>query len=132
MIGAIDARRAAKHFDIQVNAICPTVILTDMGHAIWDQPDLEDQRMQKEKRIPLHRFGEPMEVADVALFLASAASDFVHGVSLPLDGGMSIDPYWYLEHHAQSATICHPPWPGRSKSAMVMRSNRTSVPWLLP
>ncbi|CAK6693895.1 SDR family NAD(P)-dependent oxidoreductase [Synechococcus sp. CBW1107] len=77
---------------IHVNAICPTVILTDMGHAIWDKPAMKEQRELKEKRIPLHRFGEPKEVANVALFLASAASDFIHGVSLPLDGGMTISP----------------------------------------
>ena len=53
---------------------------------------MQEQRKQKEKRIPLHRFGEPEEVANVALFLASAASDFIHGVSLPLDGGMTISP----------------------------------------
>ncbi len=78
--------------NIQVNSICPTVVLTDMGHALWDDLDRADQRKEKEKRIPLHRFVEPEEVANVALFLASSASSFVHGVSLPLDGGLTISP----------------------------------------
>ncbi|NQV09641.1 MAG: SDR family oxidoreductase [Cyanobacteria bacterium] len=78
--------------NIQVNAICPTVILTDMGHDLWDNPSMQDLRKDKQKRIPLGRFGEPRDVANVALFLASAASDFLNGVSLPLDGGMMISP----------------------------------------
>ena len=78
--------------NIHVNALCPTVILTKMGHDIWDSPSMEKPRREKEQRIPLHRFGEPSEVANVALFLASAASDFVQGVSLPLDGGLTIAP----------------------------------------
>jgi 2-dehydro-3-deoxy-D-gluconate 5-dehydrogenase len=79
-------------YNIQVNAICPTIILTETGRQVWDNPSLAAQRQEKEKRIPLHRFGEPEEVANVALFLASAAANFVHGVSLPLDGGMTISP----------------------------------------
>jgi len=78
--------------NIHINALCPTVILTKMGHDIWDSPSMEKPRQSKEQRIPLHRFGEPSEVANVALFLASAASDFVQGVSLSLDGGMTIAP----------------------------------------
>jgi 2-dehydro-3-deoxy-D-gluconate 5-dehydrogenase len=79
-------------YNIQVNAICPTIILTETGRQVWDNPALAEQRQEKEKRIPLHRFGEPEEVANVALFLASSAANFVHGVSLPLDGGMTISP----------------------------------------
>jgi 2-dehydro-3-deoxy-D-gluconate 5-dehydrogenase len=78
--------------NIQVNALCPTVILTQMGHEIWDDPAMAEARKIKEKRIPLQRFGEPREVATVALFLASAASNFIQGVSLPLDGGLIIAP----------------------------------------
>ena len=38
-------------------------------------------------QIPLGRFAEPREEADLVLFLASAASDYVHGAIIPLDGG---------------------------------------------
>lgn len=79
-------------YNIQVNAICPTIILTETGREVWDNPALAHQRQEKEKRIPLRRYGEPQEVANAALFLASSAADFIHGVSLPLDGGMSISP----------------------------------------
>ena len=79
-------------YNIQVNAICPTIILTELGREVWDNPALTQQRQEKEKRIPLHRFGETQDVAYAALFLASPAANFIHGVSLPLDGGMSISP----------------------------------------
>jgi NAD(P)-dependent dehydrogenase (short-subunit alcohol dehydrogenase family) len=79
-------------YNIQVNAICPTIVLTEMGQKVWDNPALAQQRQDKEKRIPLHRFGQPEEVANVALFLASPAANYIHGVSLPLDGGMTISP----------------------------------------
>jgi 2-dehydro-3-deoxy-D-gluconate 5-dehydrogenase len=79
-------------YNIQVNAICPTIILTETGREVWDNPALAQQRQEKEKRIPLHRYGEPQEVANVALFLASSAANFIHGVSLPVDGGMTISP----------------------------------------
>ena len=40
-------------------------------------------------RIPLHRFGEPLEIADLVLFLASPASDFFCGQIVFIDGGYS-------------------------------------------
>jgi 2-deoxy-D-gluconate 3-dehydrogenase len=79
-------------FNVQVNAVCPTVILTDMGHQVWDDPARASERDEKERRIPLHRFGEPQDVADAVAYLASPASDYVNGVSLPIDGGLLIMP----------------------------------------
>jgi 2-dehydro-3-deoxy-D-gluconate 5-dehydrogenase len=78
--------------NIQVNAVCPTIVLTEMGHQVWDEPARAEQRRAKEARIPLHRFGEPEEVAEAVLFLASPAANFISGVSLPLDGGMQAAP----------------------------------------
>ncbi|MFC1887328.1 SDR family NAD(P)-dependent oxidoreductase [Candidatus Cloacimonadota bacterium] len=79
-------------YNIQVNAVCPTIILTDKGKQIWNHPDMKTKKLEKENRIPLHRFGTPTDVANACLFFASSAADFVSGVSLPLDGGMSISP----------------------------------------
>lgn len=79
-------------YNIQVNAVCPTVIMTDMGRELWDQPQMAEARDQKLARIPMHRFGKPQEVADVVLFLAGPGSDYVNGVSLPVDGGMLVSP----------------------------------------
>ena len=79
-------------YNIQVNAVCPTIVLTDLGKEFWDDPNRLDQRESKEARIPLHRFAKPQDVADTILYLASSAADFITGVSLPLDGGMQVSP----------------------------------------
>jgi 2-dehydro-3-deoxy-D-gluconate 5-dehydrogenase len=78
--------------NVQANAVCPTVILTDMGHRVWDDPSRVGEREDKLARIPVRRFGEPQDVAETVAFLASPAADFINGVSLPLDGGLSIVP----------------------------------------
>jgi 2-deoxy-D-gluconate 3-dehydrogenase len=78
--------------NIQVNAVCPTVIMTPMGHEFWDRAEMADARREKEKRIPMHRFGEPHEVADLVLYLASPASDYINGVAIPVDGGLLASP----------------------------------------
>lgn len=73
-------------YNVQVNAICPTVVLTDMGKELWSPPDKSKPFIE---RTPLGRFGEPVEVADLALFLASSAASLVNGETLMLDGGYS-------------------------------------------
>jgi NAD(P)-dependent dehydrogenase (short-subunit alcohol dehydrogenase family) len=73
----------AKH-NIQINTVCPTVILTPMGEQVWGQPEKGDPMKAK---IPGGRFGKPVEVADAVLFLASSASDMVCGHDLMVDGG---------------------------------------------
>jgi 2-deoxy-D-gluconate 3-dehydrogenase len=73
----------AKH-NIQANAICPTVILTPMGEQVWGEPAKGDPMKAK---IPLGRFGKPVEVADLVLFLASPASDMICGETILIDGG---------------------------------------------
>ncbi len=73
----------AKH-NIQSNAVCPTVVMTPMGLKVWGKPEKGDPMLAK---IPLGRFGEPIEVADAILFLASSASDLISGEIMMLDGG---------------------------------------------
>ena len=73
----------AKH-NIQCNAICPTVILTPMGERVWGEPAKGDPMKAK---IPAGRFGRPVEVADLVLFLASPASDLINGDTIMIDGG---------------------------------------------
>ncbi|MGO1591658.1 MAG: SDR family NAD(P)-dependent oxidoreductase [Ancrocorticia sp.] len=70
--------------NIQVNSVCPTVILTPMGEKVWGPPEKGDPMKAK---IPLGRFGQPVEVADLVLYLASSASDFMSGGTVMLDGG---------------------------------------------
>lgn len=73
-------------FNIQANAVAPTVILTAMGRQVWGQPSKGDPM---KARIPSRRFGEPIEVADLVLFLASQASNFICGQVIRMDGGLS-------------------------------------------
>ena len=76
---------AAPH-NVQVNAICPTVILTEMGRKLWSLPERKEPFLA---RTPLGRFGEPEEIADMALYLASPASDLVNGALMMIEGGYS-------------------------------------------
>ena len=72
--------------NIQVNAICPTVVLTEMGKEIWSPPEKSGPMIAA---TPLGRFGEPVEIADMALYLASPASDLVNGALMMIEGGYS-------------------------------------------
>lgn len=75
----------ARH-NLQVNAICPTVILTPMGVQVWSAPEKSAPMIAG---TPLRRFGQPVEVADMALYLASPASELVNGAIMMIDGGYS-------------------------------------------
>jgi len=76
----------AAPYNVQVNAICPTVVLTEMGQQLWSAPEKKDPFIA---RTPLGRFGEPVEIADMALYLASPASDLVNGAVMMIEGGYS-------------------------------------------
>ena len=70
--------------NIQCNAVAPTVILTPMGTQVWGDPAKSEPMLAK---IPLRRFGQPVEVADLILFLSSPASDLITGETILIDGG---------------------------------------------
>jgi 2-deoxy-D-gluconate 3-dehydrogenase len=72
---------------INVNAILPGWIETEMTAPIGEMPDL---LAQINHRTPFKRMGLIEEMAGAAVFLAATASDFVTGISLPVDGGYSI------------------------------------------
>jgi len=78
---------------INVNAICPGFVQTDMLEEFRAHGDILGLPFEKVMenglaRVPLKRFLQPREVADLALYLASAESDGLTGQSLLLDGGM--------------------------------------------
>ena len=74
--------------NIQVNAVLPGWIDTDLTKRAREQVDgLHDSVL---KRTPHGRWGVPDDMAGVAAFLASSASDFVTGTAIPVDGGFSI------------------------------------------
>ena len=73
---------------IQVNAILPGWIATDLTQAAREQvPGLNERVIA---RTAAGRWGQPADLAGTAVFLASAASDFVTGTAIPVDGGYSI------------------------------------------
>jgi 2-deoxy-D-gluconate 3-dehydrogenase len=73
---------AAAH--INVNAIAPGYFATDNTRALR-----EDEQRSREilARIPAGRWGAPADLGGTAIFLASAASDYIHGAIIPVDGG---------------------------------------------
>jgi NAD(P)-dependent dehydrogenase (short-subunit alcohol dehydrogenase family) len=72
---------------VRANAVCPTVVLTDMGVQVWGEPGKAAPMLA---RIPLGRFGVPSDVADAVVWLASDAAAMVNGAVLPLDGGFTV------------------------------------------
>lgn len=75
---------------IQVNAIAPGWIATEMTAMAREHPDYVEFNRMILARTPAARWGEADEVSGAAVFLASAAADFITGVTLPVDGGYSI------------------------------------------
>jgi 3-oxoacyl-[acyl-carrier protein] reductase len=67
---------------INVNAVAPGVVLTEMGKSIPEQ-----HRAEMMKAIPLGRFAEPSEIADVVLFLCSDLASYITGQTLHVNGG---------------------------------------------
>jgi NAD(P)-dependent dehydrogenase (short-subunit alcohol dehydrogenase family) len=74
---------------IRVNAICPGLIETGMTKPIYDMARDRGQESRIGELNPLGRGGEPHEIANAALFLASDESSYVNGVALVVDGGLS-------------------------------------------
>ncbi|MBC5774599.1 SDR family oxidoreductase [Pontibacter sp. KCTC 32443] len=71
---------------INVNNICPGMILTPMNQEAIDNKEV---RKEAEQNIPLKRAGKPEEIAKVAVFLASEDANYVTGSSYFMDGGLS-------------------------------------------
>jgi NAD(P)-dependent dehydrogenase (short-subunit alcohol dehydrogenase family) len=73
--------------NIQVNAIAPGVIKTRFSQVLWQTPEFAEPTLRS---LPAGRFGEPEDVAGLALYLASPASDYVTGAVFVVDGGQSV------------------------------------------
>ena len=83
MLSRAMAAEWARH-GIQANSIGPGYILTDMNQALVDDPKFDAWVKASN---PSARWGRPEELAGAAIFLASAASDYVNGQILYVDGG---------------------------------------------
>lgn len=73
-------------YGIRVNAVSPTVVLTELGHKAWDGPVGDAFKPE----IPAKRFAEPDEIAGVIAFLCSGAAGMITGHNLLVDGGYTI------------------------------------------
>lgn len=71
---------------VNVNAIAPGYIRSELNAHVWSDPDRSAEIVG---RTPAGRWGEAEDLAGPAVFLASDAAAFVHGVVLPVDGGFS-------------------------------------------
>ena len=69
---------------VNVNAIAPGYIKTKLNRHIWTDQARAEQVLV---RLPAGRWGEPADLRGAVVFLASQASDYLHGVILPVDGG---------------------------------------------
>ena len=76
--------------NIRVNAICPGLIQTGMTQSFYDIARAAGKQDMIGQLNPLRRGGEPNEIAQVALFLASDESSYVNGHALVADGGLSV------------------------------------------
>jgi NAD(P)-dependent dehydrogenase (short-subunit alcohol dehydrogenase family) len=74
---------------VRVNAVCPGVTDTPMPRKDLDYEDWEALKSQLAEEYPLKRLGEPEDVANAMLFLASDEADWITGQALVVDGGFS-------------------------------------------
>ncbi|MBQ1543038.1 short-chain dehydrogenase [Caulobacter sp. CCUG 60055] len=84
------ARNLAHEYgphNVRVNCIAPGLIKTDFAKALWDNPET---LKRSTAGTPLRRIGEPNEIAGAAVFLASAAGNFMTGQKIVVDGGATI------------------------------------------
>jgi NAD(P)-dependent dehydrogenase (short-subunit alcohol dehydrogenase family) len=74
--------------NIRVNCICPGIVETEMvAEVITSAPDPAETRRVREALHAMERFGQPEEIAGLAVFLASDESKWMTGAAIPVDGG---------------------------------------------
>lgn len=76
-------------YRIRVNSVAPGAIRTPINMEAWDTREAYNDLL---KLIPYKRIGEPSEIGRAAVWLASDESDYVHGTTLFVDGGMTLYP----------------------------------------
>jgi NAD(P)-dependent dehydrogenase (short-subunit alcohol dehydrogenase family) len=89
--------------NIRVNAICPGLIETGMTRGIYDLARSAGKEEMIGHLNPLKRGGEPDEIANAALFLASDESSYVNGHALVVDGGLSCSHPHYRQEYGRTS-----------------------------
>ena len=74
-------------FNIRANAIAPGLIKTDMAKALWENPKILESVTSTN---PLRRIGETVEIAGIAVLLASRAGGYINGETIVVDGGSTV------------------------------------------
>ncbi len=91
--GVISLVQTAANFlagtNVRINAICPGLIETGMTKPIFDYARARGTGDKIGQLNPLRRYGEPDEIAHMALFLASDDASYVNGQAIAVDGGLS-------------------------------------------
>ena len=82
------AQELAPH-RIRVNSIAPGAIQTPINRGAWETPAALKDLLQL---IPYGRIGQPEDIGNVAVFLASDDADYIHGQTIFVDGGMTLYP----------------------------------------
>ncbi|PZD71191.1 Glucose 1-dehydrogenase [Acaryochloris thomasi RCC1774] len=82
------AQELAPH-KIRVNSIGPGAIKTPINKDAWETPEAKEKLLNL---IPYNRIGEPNDVGKAAVWLASDDSEYIHGITLFIDGGMTLYP----------------------------------------
>ena len=89
--------------NIRVNAICPGLIETGMTKGIYDMARSSGREDMIGHLNPMKRGGEPGEIAEAALFLASDAASSVNGHALVVDGGVSASHPHYRQEYGRTS-----------------------------
>ncbi len=76
-------------YRIRVNSICPGAVRTPINRQAWETPEAYNDLMDL---IPYKRIGEPDDITRAAVWLASDDADYVNGISMFIDGGMTLYP----------------------------------------
>jgi NAD(P)-dependent dehydrogenase (short-subunit alcohol dehydrogenase family) len=96
---------AAQQFagsGVRFNAVCPGLIETGMTQMMYDLAREKGQQGRIGELNPLKRGGEPIEIAQAALFLASDESSYVNGQALVVDGGLSSSHPYSPRYHIRA------------------------------
>lgn len=89
--------------NVRVNAICPGLIETGMTKGLYDMARAAGKEDQIGHLNPMKRGGEPKEIANAALFLASDESSYVNGHALVVDGGLSSSHPFYRQEYGRTS-----------------------------
>ena len=89
---------------IRVNAICPGLIETGMTQPLFDRARDKGQEDRIGHLNPLKRGGQPIEIANAALFLASDDSSYVNGQAITVDGGLSASHPFNHQSYGRTST----------------------------